>query len=472
MSLLDTINFQTLFTKSPDIHCVVNREGELLQVNPRMEACLGWRTSQLQGMSLGELLHEDEEVRGFNVFEGPKVVVSRFRHADGSWRWIEWSTTPLGEDLFYAVGRDITVRVKHEETLTRQKRLFAESLKLSRAGYFLVDTVTQDLYWSEEIYTIHGMHPETYTPQLEEAINFYHPEDRPKVEAHLARAIEYKAPFEFQLRLIRGNDHQERLVQSIGMTRQNEAGEVIEIFGVFRDVTEDLSTVRQEELEQFSYMASHDLREPLRILRMYLELSQMSLEEGNREELLDHWDRVMHSATRMDGLINDLSKYAMAGQRVELRAVSLPEVIRDALSRVKHEVGREATVQIAQDIPAVIGDRVRLTRAFEQLLHNAFKYGQDPTSGEVHVDVTWADMGSHVQVTLCDGGPGIEQRFLEKIFRPFHKLEQGKDGTGMGLAIVRRIIRQCDGRVWASSSSTQGACFHVTLLRAGEAQAA
>ena len=464
MSVLDTLDFTKLFSEASDIHCVVDQQGIILCVNERMQESLGWSVSSLVGKSLDELIHE-EDLQRTTSLDTSQLAVSKFRHEDGSWRWIEWSATPLGQGRLYAVGRDVTARVKEEEMLMRQKRLFAQSLKLSRAGYFLVDAVTQEIFWSDEIYTIHGVRPETYTPVLEDAIKFYHPEDRPKVEAHLARAVEYKAPFEFQLRLIRKNDGQERLVHSIGLTRQNDDGEVIEVFGVFRDVTEDLSTVRQEELEQFSYMASHDLREPLRILRMYLELSQMALDGGDMDDLKDYWSRVTHSAARMDSLINDLSRYAMAGQRVELRAVSLEDIIEDAMERVQRHAKIVAEVQISPDLPHVFGDRVRLMRAFEQLISNAFKYGQD-AEGSLRIGVNWLDKGSHVEITLCDRGPGIEERFTEKVFRPFHKLEQGKEGTGMGLAIVRRIIRQCDGRVWATSTPGKGACFHISLLRA------
>ncbi len=460
MSIGNGLDFEKVFDTSPDIHCACDASGVIEYVNGRMFDLLGWGEQEVVGRSLFELLHEDDQVKV--VLGGSRELpASRYRHRDGSWLWLEWSMVELGAGRVYGIGRDVTVRVKHEREASRQQRLLEASMRLSKSGYFMVDIRAQSVFWSEGIYTIHGLRSEVYEPTLEEAIDFYHPEDRAKVSAHMAHSVERREPFEFQLRLIRANDGEERLVHSLGIPFLDDAGEVIEIFGIFRDITDDISVVRQEELEQFSYMASHDLKEPLRLLRVYLGLCEEALQDVDHTSIKEYWGRVMQSATRMDALVADLSRYVMAGQRVELRPVALERVLSEALKHVALKHTFDASrVHLAENFPIVLGNHQRLVRAFTQLLLNAFQFGRE------EVNVSWLDMGSHVEVCVRDDGPGFDARYQDKIFRPFQKLNHEEASTGMGLAIVKRIVQQCDGRIRAESQPGKGAAFYVSFLLA------
>lgn len=473
LASMKTLDIEHIFKSSPDIHCVLGAGGKIEHINAQLTTVLGWNEEEVKGRTLDSLMHPDEALnvmcasdRAGERLQHEAVCTHRFMHKDGSFRWVEWSRTALPVQGDYLVGRDVTTRTKASLENASQQQLFEESLKLSKSGYFTVNPITQKTFWSEGIYLIHGIDPTSPPPLLADAINYYHPEDRAKVDAHVASAIAHGTPFDFQLRLVRDNDGQERLVHAIGFARYNDAGEVIELFGIFRDLTDDASTVRQEELEHFAYMASHDLREPLRIMRMYLGLFGAGIDATSTTQNASYWPRIEHSAARMDSLIEALSHYAIAGQRIELEPVSLSEIVDEATTQLSSKYSLEQIeLDLFNPLPVVFGNHASLRDVFVRLLDNAFKFSAKDDH-VVRVSVEWLDVGSHVEVIVRDNGPGFEDRYADRLFQPFSKLPTGKEGPGMGLAIVKRIIRQCDGSIWAVSAPGEGTSIHLTLLGA------
>ncbi len=217
------------------------------------------------------------------------------------------------------------------------------------------------------------------------------------------------------------------------------------------------------ELEQFAYVASHDLREPLRKVKSYAEL----LAQRYQDKLDARADKYIHyivdGSTRMQQLITELLVYSRLG-RAELswERVALTAVLQKTLSDLELVI-RETQATITWDpLPTVLIDTQQISRLLQNLLDNALKFrGEKPP--KVHLGVQQSD--SEWLFSLSDNGIGIEPQYIERVFLIFQRLHTRSDypGTGIGLAICKKIVESHNGRIWATSTPGQGATFHFTL---------
>jgi PAS domain S-box-containing protein len=219
------------------------------------------------------------------------------------------------------------------------------------------------------------------------------------------------------------------------------------------------------DLEQFAYVASHDLQEPLRMIGSYTELVQERY-HGKLDSEADEFLGYAHDGVvRMRQLIDDLLTYARIGSRAEpFRTLSVREPLDRALSNLQDAVRREsATVDIGS-LPELEGDSGQLAQVFQNLIGNAIKFhGATPP----HVYVTAVRDGAFWQVTIADDGIGIAPEYQEKVFQIFQRLHTREEypGTGIGLSVCKRVVERHGGRIWVESTGVpgEGTKFHFTL---------
>lgn len=232
------------------------------------------------------------------------------------------------------------------------------------------------------------------------------------------------------------------------------------------ELIEDLQAVN-EELKNFAYVVSHDLKAPLRgigslsdwLVSDYAE----KLDDQGREYLALMKNRV----SRMDALIDGILEYSRVGRINETHvAVDLNALVDETV----HLLAPPAEVSIAVEgtLPTVTGERTRLQQVFQNLIGNAIKHHDRP---EGRVRVACADAGDAWQISVADDGPGIDARHHERVFQLFQVLtpRDRKESTGVGLALVRKIIDLCGGKVWVESMPGKGSTFFFTLPKGGPA---
>lgn len=229
--------------------------------------------------------------------------------------------------------------------------------------------------------------------------------------------------------------------------------------------TEQLEAANKE-LEAFSYSVSHDLRAPLRHINGFVELLQGSAADTLGKEDQALLKTIADSARHMGKLIDDLLNFSRMG-RTELRFVpiQLENVIQEAVRELRHEIeGRNVRLHV-HPLPVVNGDPVMLRQAFINLLSNALKYSRD--RNPALVEVFAAETAQETIVSVRDNGVGFDPAYAHKLFGVFQRLHspQEFEGTGIGLAIVRRVIARHDGRVWAEGEVDKGATFNIALPR-------
>jgi light-regulated signal transduction histidine kinase (bacteriophytochrome) len=217
------------------------------------------------------------------------------------------------------------------------------------------------------------------------------------------------------------------------------------------------------ELEQFAYVASHDLQEPLRTISSYTEL--LAEEYGDRldGEGHEYMDFVVDGATRMQQLIKDLLAFSRVGTRgKEFAPMSFESVLQKVLGNLKLAIDECHAVVTFDELPEVIADESQIHQLLQNLISNALKFRSEQTP-RIHVSASSKE--KEWKFCIRDNGIGIDAEYFEQIFEIFQRLHSRRhyDGTGIGLAICRKIIQRHEGRMWVDSAPGQGASFYFTL---------
>jgi light-regulated signal transduction histidine kinase (bacteriophytochrome) len=236
----------------------------------------------------------------------------------------------------------------------------------------------------------------------------------------------------------------------------------------FTDVTEEREAAEalersNTELSQFAYIASHDLSEPLRMVSSYLQLLRRRYHGRLDDDADEFIDYAVEGATRMRSLIEGLLAYSRAGRGEESTAVELNAVAGDVLRSLAAALVEARADFAVGELPCVLGNRLQLEQLLQNLVANALKFRGD---GAAYVRVVGEHGGAGmVQLAVEDGGIGIEPQYRERVFKMFQRLHdrESYEGTGIGLAICRKIVERHGGRIWVEDRIGGGTVFRFTL---------
>ena len=222
-----------------------------------------------------------------------------------------------------------------------------------------------------------------------------------------------------------------------------------------------------EDLEQFAYVASHDLQEPLRMIRNYLQLLQQRYKSELDPNAHDFINFALDGSKRMNQLIHDLLAYSRVGTHgKELVVTECDQALEDALANLTVAI-EESKAEVTRDsLPPVIGDEVQLTQLFQNLIGNAVKF-RGEAAPKVHVGVQ--RKGNEWEFTVRDNGIGIAEQDFQRIFVVFQRLHNREKypGTGIGLSVCQKIVERHGGRIWVESKPGKGTTFHFTIPALG-----
>ena len=218
-----------------------------------------------------------------------------------------------------------------------------------------------------------------------------------------------------------------------------------------------------EELEQFAYVASHDLQEPLRMVASYVGLLERRYRGKLDADADDFIEFAVDGARRMQGLLNGLLDLSRVGTRGrELEPTESEAALRDSLINLEQAIVDAGAEVTHEPLPAVLGDRIQLTQLFQNLVSNAVKFN---TSDKPRVAVTARRAGSMWEIAVADNGIGIDPAHFDRIFQVFQRLHTRDtyEGTGIGLSVCRKIVERHGGTIRPESAEGQGTTFRFTL---------
>jgi PAS domain S-box-containing protein len=253
-------------------------------------------------------------------------------------------------------------------------------------------------------------------------------------------------------------------------------GHVLHIEGFIEDISERKRVeaerekliaeleAQNAELERFTYTVSHDLKSPLFTVTGFLGFLEQDAAKGDLDRLRKDMQRIREATDTMQHLLNDLLELSRIGRKMNPpQEIAFGDLVQEALTRLAGAIAkRQIQIRVAPDLPSVHGDRPRLVEVLQNLIENAIKFmGNQP---EPAVKIGVQRRGEETIFFVADNGIGIDPRYHEKIFGLFERLDPTTEGTGIGLALVKRIIEVHGGRVWVDSTGQgQGSTFYFTL---------
>jgi len=267
-----------------------------------------------------------------------------------------------------------------------------------------------------------------------------------------------------------------RYISTSGEPIFDEGGRFRGYRGVGRDVTErkraqtvlraayDELARSNAELQQFAYVASHDLQEPLRMIGSYTQLLERRYGDKFDQDAREFMGFIVDGATRMKQLIEDLLAYSRVGTRGKgLQPVEAGIALDKALTNLRGAIEASAAVVTHDALPEVNADDTQLVQLFQNLIGNAIKFRGKDEPPRIHVGAE--DAGSEWRFCVADNGIGIEPQYFERIFLVFQRLHTRDeyDGTGIGLAICKKVVDRHGGRIWVESTLGKGSKFYFTL---------
>ena len=387
---------------------------------------------------------------------------------------------------------EATKRARQGRKLERSEARLREAQRAARMGSWEWDIAEDTIWWSQELYSIYGLDPASFTLTYDAYLNLIHPEDRAYAREVVSSALQAKRPFTFQHRILRP-DGSERIVLGQGDVSLDPSGRPIRMAGTSQDITEHKVTENEREAlarehmrrmeaeeanrlkDEFLAILSHELRTPLNAMAGWASLlKEGKLDAAMTARAVETIDRNVKIQGHLISDILDISR--MTSGRLELKKepVQVASVVDGALDTMR-PAAEARKVALERDVDnlsgPVVGDPDRLQQIVWNLLSNAIKFA--PEKGQVTVRITQA--GSSARILVEDDGPGIDPEFLPYIFERFRQSDatgtRRHGGLGLGLAIVKRLVELHHGTVSASNRPGKGAAFEVVLPLADRVEA-
>jgi PAS domain S-box-containing protein len=465
--------FSLAFAQAPIGMVLLTPDGLLVEVNQAFADMLGFTAEELIARDSSFYTHPEDNALTRNYFQslqaGPHKTGSiekRYFRKSGELLWARASATMRRDEL----GKPAQV-IAIVEDITERKRAEARYRFLAESIPQMVWTATPD-----GMLDYVNQRGSAYFGVPQEALlgagwlAWVHPEDQGDAAESWKRSLHTGDPYETAFRLKRGSDSSWRWHLARALPLFGDNGNLVQWFGTCTDI-EDQRKIEQElrrtnrELEEFAYVASHDLQEPLRMVNIYTQLILKNPEE-DREQLVVYSQFVHEGVTRMETLIRDLLSFSRSVQINDLPigTADLSTSFAEALSVVKGRIEEVGAVITASTLPVVRGDASQFTHVFQNVLSNALKYRKKDVPPEILVSAE--QDGDLWIISIRDNGIGFEPQYAERIFGLFKRLHNDEyEGTGLGLAICKRIVERYGGRIWAESRLGAGATFRFSLPR-------
>jgi PAS domain S-box-containing protein len=256
---------------------------------------------------------------------------------------------------------------------------------------------------------------------------------------------------------------------------KNENGEIIGVFAAARDISKlkkaeirlekliDKLEISNKELEQFAYVASHDLKEPLRMITSFLQLLKIKYEDNLDENANDYINYAVDGAKRMDMMINDLLEYSRVGSKErKFDYLFAEKIVETVLTNLKTLIEEKNAIVIYDSLPVIYANEYQMVQLFQNLINNGIKYCTKKVP-MINISSTMKD--DEYIFAVKDNGIGIDKAQLKRIFTIFQRLHTRDeyDGSGIGLAISKKILQKHRGKIWAESEPGKGSTFYFTL---------
>jgi len=468
--------------------------GKVVSWNTAAERMFGYPAAEMVGQSIERVISSDRPDEERRVLEQAKCGETRRYETvrvrkDGQPIHLSLTISPIRNPAGTIVGvssiaRDITERIQAREALERQARVLREQAQmLDLANVMARDPDGRIILWNSGMEKMYGWsRAEVMGRNLREVLQTRFSQSPEEIQATLLR----EGRWEGELVHTR-KDGQRLTVTSQWVLHKDDQGRPAAVLEVNTDITERKQAEEQirrlnaeleqrvqertaeltevnKELEGFTYSVAHDLRAPLRHIDAFTRIVSEDFSAALPPEARRYLEIIRKGSQNMSRLVDDLLNLARVGrQELKRQLTPLNPMVADVVAEMKGETENRRIEWHINQLPAVEGDPGLMKQVFANLLSNAVKYTRP--RGTAVIEIGQRQIGGETVIYVRDNGVGFNMKYAHKLFGVFQRLHRMEEfeGTGVGLAIVERVIRRHGGRIWAESEENHGATFYFTL---------
>ncbi|ANW96912.1 PAS domain-containing sensor histidine kinase [Wenyingzhuangia fucanilytica] len=377
------------------------------------------------------------------------------------------NNTPIAAQ---GILRDITLSKKYEKRLEAEKQKYSNIIANMNLGLLEVDNDDKILFANHSFLEMSGFSNKDLLGNKAADV-FLKNEYKPKlaIESENRKKGDSNS-YEIQVHTKTGDT---RYWLISGAPNYNLNGEVSGSIGIHLDITNLKKLEQQKEellkdlaksnesLQEYAHIVSHDLKSPLRSINALVAWIKEDNIENLDEMSVQNLVLIEKTLEKMEDLISDVLEYSSVGANLNLNQnVDVHHLVKELVEIIY--VPENIHISIEENLPIVMGDKVKLQQLFQNLLSNAIKFS-DKEIGKIIVSCT--EMTTHYQFSVSDNGMGIEKEYFDKIFKIFHSLNKRKDSSGIGLSIVKKIVELHHGNIWLESETGKGTTFYFTIKK-------
>ena len=475
--------YRTLYESNLDGITHVDMEGNFIDANKTLLDMIGYTMEDLKGKTFHELTPQkysevdENSVNQIMTIGYCDEYEKEFIRKDGTHfpinlkGWLERDDKgePIG---LWGIIRDITEHKNAEILIQESVENFMDIVNNSPDGFIIADEKGRHLFANQRVADITGYGIEELVSMT--GWELTRPEDKKELKEMMKKVLRretHNMPYE---RILLRKDGSEIFTEF--RTALTKWKGKISPMAVIRDITEQkriekelLSTLENLksvniELEKFAYVASHDLQEPLRMIVSFIQLLEKRYKDKLDEDADEFIAFIVDGAKRMQSLISDLLTYSRIGRIVEpFRSIDINVVIDSVINNLKKSIV-EIDAKITYDpLPTLTGNEIELMQLLQNLISNAIKFHKDERPPVVHISAKL--LKNQWIFSIRDNGIGIDSQYFDRIFIIFQRLHKKDEfgGTGIGLAICKKIIEHHRGKIWVESELGKGSTFYFSI---------
>ena len=413
----------------------------------------------------------------------PYDQVVRYRHKNGSTVWIRCRGVIIRDEegqptRMLGAHQDITQLKEAEENYRTARERFELAAKGASVGIWdWIDVNHNEEFWTTKFYELLGYEDKEIQASLENFAAMLHPDDKTLTFDAVNQHFEQMAPFDVEYRL-KTKSGAYRWFKGTGFASRDENHAPKRMVGTIQDIHDKklyqhqlestIAKLKQsnEDLERFAYVASHDLQEPLRIVSSYAQLITKRYKGKLDPGADEFFGYIVDGCRRMQALINDLLEFSrLSNDKLTKESVDLNHLLESCKLSLGQSINESSAIIDATHLPTVVANRAQLHQLLQNLICNGIKYAKQGCVPKI--SISSIEVKDFLRISVRDNGIGMETKHLTKIFEIFQRLHAINEysGTGIGLAICKRIVVIHGGEIWVESKVGKGSTFHFTLPR-------
>ncbi len=465
---------------------VWNQKTEIVLFNHAFEHLTGYSSAEVEGKKLS-ILFPKESVKesdarimqslteNWRTIEIPILTKSR------EIRTVLWNSANIFDTdtgiivSTIAQGNDITERIRAEKALKESKEKLEIAFENGQIGIWDWNIKTNSFLIDRRMERILGAEAGTFEGTYSAFERSIHEEDIPHFRNSVNQAMKKGIPLETIFRVKRANEQVNYI--STKATFETGNGDGTRISGICFDITEmkkgaekALFSLNEEllrsnrELEQFAYVASHDLQEPLRMVSSFTQLLSHRYGDKLDSDAHEFIQYAVDGAVRMQALINDLLDYSRISIRnKKYSIVDMHLVLGQVIKNLSLNIKEKNALVVNDELPTIAADEGQMVQLIQNLIGNSLKFSKNAP----RIHILARELDDSYLFSVRDNGIGMDSRYLDKIFQIFQRLHPKEDygGTGIGLAICKRIVEGHGGRIWVESRLGKGSTFYFTIAK-------